>query len=74
MRKLSLEKRPYSIDKYYWSLYKSYCNAVERGEKERAEKLKWQLWICGYGIEKNAHGQFVLVKVKKVEPIHTIEL
>lgn len=28
---ISLDKRPYSIDKEIWNIYKRYCNAVERG-------------------------------------------
>lgn len=61
MRKLSLEKRPYSIDKYIWNIYKRYCNAVEKGEEKRAEDAQRTLWLYGYSIKENCHGQAILV-------------
>ena len=59
-------KRPRSIDNSVWNIYRRYCNAVERGEDGRAERARRSLWICGYSLAENGHGQIVPVKTERV--------
>lgn len=61
----SLDKRPYSIDKIAWNIYKRYCNAVERDEEERASRAKRTLFIYGYTLQEDCHGTTIPVKNKE---------
>ena len=62
---ISLDKRPYSIDKIVWNIYKRYCNAVERGEEERASRAKRTLYAYGYSLLEDCHGRTIPVKNKE---------
>ena len=53
------------MDNHVWSIYKSYCNALERGETERAEKLRWLIYLMDFSLRENSHGQLEIFKKPK---------